>query len=277
LAAGAVCGGYALVAFVPPSYQVLIAGSHPGRPLLSVNTLVFGLLGLAVIAAAVLVSVRLFRPDRIGDGLSHPWRRGRVEVFLALWLGVEVVGYFVLSPYPAVRRVMGLFVAGTLLGGRLASRRRHSWPMARRLWAAAALSALLGVVCFAADDRLYRAERRAAGQAVRTVLRHDPRATLWFYDSGGAFQYYARKAGMRAVEAGGPARGPHDWLAIPIPASETSAPLAQGPGGPPPVVLRQQTGLPLRSRYQIGGTPLEQQQGPLLEVFVFPPPSRSGT
>ena len=34
----------------------------------------------------------------------------RVEWFLVLWLAVEGAGYFVLSPFPAARRVLGLIV-----------------------------------------------------------------------------------------------------------------------------------------------------------------------
>ena len=46
----------------------------------------------------------------------------RPERLLAAWLLLELVGFFVISPYPAVRRVIGLGIVATLLAARAAAR-----------------------------------------------------------------------------------------------------------------------------------------------------------
>src|SRR5205823_11574285 len=60
--------GFLAVVFVPERYAVLVAGSNPGRPLLTLNTAIFGTLGAWLCALAGMVGMRLCR-----RGPDSPW------------------------------------------------------------------------------------------------------------------------------------------------------------------------------------------------------------
>src|SRR5262249_28406519 len=46
------------------------------------------------------------------------WKSETDGRFLVVWLALELAGYFALSPFPAVRRGLGLVVVLTLIAGR---------------------------------------------------------------------------------------------------------------------------------------------------------------
>ena len=62
-------------------------------------------------------------------------RRPARTLFLLLWLGLEALAYFPLTPFPATRRVLGPLVVLTLLVGRLAARTAGAAGAAHRLGA----------------------------------------------------------------------------------------------------------------------------------------------
>src|SRR5207237_258774 len=68
-------------------------------------------------AGAVVVGLTV---DRL---LDAPGPLDRATLFLVLWLLLEVVGYHLLTPFPGVRRVLGVGLVLALLVGRLAARR----------------------------------------------------------------------------------------------------------------------------------------------------------
>ena len=75
------------------------------------SEVVFDVFAAGGAAVLVLVVRRLW---------SGAGRRG--TLFLLLWLGLEALAYFPLTPFPATRRVLGPLVVLTLLVGRLAAR-----------------------------------------------------------------------------------------------------------------------------------------------------------
>src|SRR6185312_12244594 len=108
-AGGAVVLGYFVVALVPTGADGTTASG-----------LVCRLLGLSLAAALGAVVWRLLRDAERAAGLdpavrtagSSPAARQlsphRLDWFLCLWLALEVAGYFVLTPFPAARRVLGV-------------------------------------------------------------------------------------------------------------------------------------------------------------------------
>jgi hypothetical protein len=247
--------GYLAVVIVPPAHAVLLAGSKPGRPLLTVNSLVFGALGLAVWGVLATAVWRLLRRAEGADRV------------LALWLALEVFAYFALTPYPAVRRILGVAVVAALLIGRLGLRASPAVPRRALAWSAAGASAVLGLLCFLVDREAYRAEQRAAVRAVRHIQRRDSNATVWICGLG-AFEFYAERAGpCRRLGSTGPRRG--DWLLVLARRSGVHVPGARLPWGPPREVLPVRGALPVRSSYQIGGTPFEPCRDPLIEVALY--------
>jgi hypothetical protein len=194
-----------------------------------------------------------------------------VEWFLVGWLGLELVGYVVLTPFPAVRRVMGLVVVLTLLAGRLASRTCRG--PARRRWIHGIVlgSLILGLGFYGIDVRDAFAQKELAETAARKIREQDPEATIWYVGHWG-FQFYAERAGMKPVVATRSRLGAGDWLVVPDQRIDQQAiALDQErlcPWGEP---LFVQDDLPWRtvSCYYGGSAPLEHQEGPRLMVQVY--------
>jgi 4-amino-4-deoxy-L-arabinose transferase-like glycosyltransferase len=178
-----------------------------------VEAILFGLLGAGVMATTTRVLVRMLRLPQ-GSWLPERWRRYRVEWFLAAWLGLELAGYFALTPFGAVRRVMGLVVVGTLILGRLASRtcRRPARRFGVRPVVAANIA--LGLFFYCIDLREAQARKEAAERTAAYVRASNPDATVWFAGHWG-FQFYAERAGMQPVAAGRSRLRRGDWLAVP--------------------------------------------------------------
>jgi hypothetical protein len=157
--------------------------------------------------------------------------------------------------------VLGVVVAGTLLVGRLAARDGRRAPA----WAAAGLSAALGLLAYGVELRQYQAEQVLAAKVVRQVHRLAPRAEVYCFGFG-AFSFYGERLGMTRFETAGRRPRPGDWLAVLGDFSDAAQlrPLLRllAPGGR----LDRGTPFPFRSRYQVGGTPVEHHEGPLVRV-----------
>jgi hypothetical protein len=78
---------------------------------------IFKIMGGASWASFAAVAWCLLRWPR-GTGSQ----KSRSEWFLLAWLIIELTAYFTISPFPAVRRIMGIVVVLSLLTGRLAAR-----------------------------------------------------------------------------------------------------------------------------------------------------------
>jgi len=180
--------------------QVEPDGSYPFEPVL------LGALGLATAAAILLVSWRLVR------GTSDNEQR-RLDWFLVLWLLVELAGYMILNPFPAVRRLMGVTVVATLLAGRLASRaspgKRHVL-----VWAIAAFNMVLGLAYAAVDYHEAWGRKTATEAAAAFIKRRDTEHAVWFTGHWG-LQFYAEQAGMSPVALGETRLSAGDWVVVP--------------------------------------------------------------
>jgi hypothetical protein len=144
--------------------------------------------------------------------LNHAPSR-RVESFLVLWLGLELAGYFVLSPFPAARRVMPVIVVATLLAGRLAARtcREHQRRMLLR--AVAAGSVVLGLTISGVDYLDALASQQSAEAAATCALNHSRGATSWYAGCWG-FRFYGERAGLRPLVRGQSQCRQGDYLVI---------------------------------------------------------------
>jgi hypothetical protein len=161
-------------------------------------------LGLCVVACAVPVWWRELRDG--GPG-------GR---FLALWLALEVAGFFLLSPFLALRRVIGVATAlaflamATLAARQPATCRSHATPVA-------VLGVALGLLFAVSDLADARARRAAFGEVLLELeARGAPLADgrVWYVGHWG-FQFVAERAGMRPLVAGQSFVAPGDWLVTP--------------------------------------------------------------
>src|SRR5262249_31128223 len=121
--------GYAVVAFVGADFagrfdfsNVPFGPFAPVEVSFALDYLIFGLSGIAGLGIFSALAARVCRLPGIDLPLSIRWRAQRVEWFLVLWLALELIGYFFLTPFPAVRRLLGVVLVAALLAGHLASR-----------------------------------------------------------------------------------------------------------------------------------------------------------
>jgi len=210
LVTGAALAAGAALATIPllPSPPVFAAEGFFAR-LAAYNPeiLIFVPLGLLVAGAVVAVAVR---------GLRRTGEDGWPDIVLVVWLLLETAGYFLISPYPAVRRVIGLGIAATLLTARAASL-RTSEPDARTgVRIAVAFGLALGALYFGADLADARARRAFATRIVERMPQlgaDSERETLW-YNGHWELQFFLKQAGMRPVIAGRSQLRPQDWLIL---------------------------------------------------------------
>jgi hypothetical protein len=139
-------------------------------------------------------------------------RPNRTTWFLAGWFVMELVAYFVLSPFPAGRRVMGLgivsavgFFRAAAVLGRVKRVRPAGWVLP--------YGVALGLGLFAIDAWDARPEKELAEAAGRFVRDRGGRS--WFTGHWG-FQYYCDREGMAPVVPGECRLEPGDWLVFPV-------------------------------------------------------------
>jgi hypothetical protein len=250
LASGAaVLLGFGLVALVPQSEG---AG-------MTASALVCRVLGLLLAGTVVAVAWRLMRG-----------KVRRTEWFLCLWLAVEVAGYFVLTPFPAARRVLGLLVVAALLTGRLAARACRRGGPCGLVWAVTGAGVLLGLAFYAVDLREAVAQKRAVERAARRLRSRDGGSVAWYAGTWGV-KFYAERAGLRAVVPDRSALHKGDWLVIP----DAPLPHRQIDLGGAPLVLAERVvvgdAIPLCTVwcYYGGNLPLEHHQGPRVSLRLY--------
>jgi len=270
-----------LLACLPEKYAVFIhAHDAPHQARLTLNNILFGLYGLSLLAIIVLVIRNLLThpspapvvESGTGSGVLNwkPWHLSaerRIDWFLVLWLVVELGAYFVLSPFPAVRRLMGLTVVITLIIGRVASR---TWPGSDRdgyFRILVPAGVALGLIFYAINFRDAWCDKEVTGLAAQTIRQEQPGAKIWFM-GGWGFAYYAGQAGMDDVSRGAPHAG--DWLVYNRNESfREQRPVPDGFA----LVKNEQVNdwLPLRNLdcFSAGRTAIEHLEGPRSRVDIY--------
>jgi hypothetical protein len=287
--------------------EKIFGPSDEEHAIVTFEEIVFGALGGAGIVIGVAVVLRLSRPatalERWTERMAAHWDAGpmpfwrslvpprpsRVTLFLLLWLLLEVVGYVRLTPFPAARRLMGVVVVITLLAGRLAALTCRSTAGRRAIYGIAAYSALLGLLIQGVDIVEARTEQGAIEEAARRIREEGDGGTVWYVGHWG-FQYYAERAGMRAISAYDADSGPiplpprsalkqGDWLVLPQyrwTGDRFAAGVHKQPYRPDPertvyqfdVVMDDPVPLQTIMTYYSGFAAVQHHDGPRLQVEV---------
>ncbi len=260
LGGGAVGLGYALIALFDVRCTTEtrdVFGGGPWQTEFDLAEIVFNGFALAWAAGLAAIGWRL-REEAPRSPAS------RDTLFLLLWLGLEALGYVALTPFPAVRRVLGVLIVGTLLLARLPA-------PARPLRAFALGSALLGGATFALDWHCAAVHRDAAEEAARLAQGG---GTVWYVGHWG-FQFYAERAGMRPIVADRGGQGSRlragDWLVVPDGRVEQQRLRLEPDKLRPMVRLTFGDAVPLTTfpTFYGGRTPIRHHQGTRLEVDVY--------
>lgn len=272
LAAALFVLGYLSLAFVPEQYQYFTRAPGTSEEQHTLAQIIFAILGVAVYGTLGVVIWRLC-------GLSTDWRSYlkrwgdyRVEWFLVLWLMLEIAGYFALSPIPAVRRLPGLLIAGTLLIGRLAAQTCRGAQSGRHLRGIVIGSMALGLLFYVVDLRDAAAEKTAAERTAQKIAETGSSGNVWYVGRWG-FQYYAERLGMKPVIPDESDFHEGDWLVV-----------SDSPYFPQPVSehinrhviepvdhVRVEDSLPLSTMlgYYNSGTPLKHHEGARRTVKLY--------
>jgi hypothetical protein len=221
--------------------------------------------GLLAIGAAALAALRSLAP-RARDAAWSDWIAAHcIELFLIGWALGEVATYFLISYFPAVRRVLAITLVATLLVGRFAARARRPLPLAPLL----ALQLALGLAVWSVDWLEARAQRDAAAQALAAVRARDPGGAVWYTGHWG-FQFYAEALGMRPLVPDHTTLRRGEWLVVPAGIDQQEAVIAREDFErvatiriPPRVPLASLRG------FYVGSTPLEHHRGPRLRADVY--------
>jgi hypothetical protein len=135
-------------------------------------------------------------------------RFSRDSWFVAGWIILELAGYFVLTPFPAARRVIGICLVLGILAARVIrlvpSRTPPIWLLS--------FSLLSGACTAVIDSYDARFERSHADLAAATTAGN---GTTWFAGHWG-FQYYCERAGFRMIIPGHSELQPGDMLVLPL-------------------------------------------------------------
>lgn len=158
-------------------------------------------IGTCVVMAALFAAIYIIAKRK-------GFRYSRGSWFLAGWLLLELAGYFVLTPFPAGRRVIGFTLVFGLVAARMLSRIRHErtprgWMLPFAIWISLLFTAVDTVDAFA--------EKVLAEQAVRE-LRNEKR--IWYAGHWG-FQYYCERAGFVMIVPGQSVLQPGDVVVMP--------------------------------------------------------------
>jgi hypothetical protein len=253
---------FLVVAFVPGTAATFAPGAPPSQEPLTLGFLLFAALGTATLLTVGAGAARLLR------------EADRLDVFLVYWLGLELAGYFAMSPFPAARRVLGLFVASVVVLGRVATQTLPGPDRRRLLRVPIVVNALAGLLFFAVDFHEAWQTRRIVERAADWIRPRLAPGARVFYVGHWGFEYYAERAGMiaavdrqfyrRTILRRG------DFLVVPGPRIAQQRFWIDPARSEPAQLLHSVDALPLRTLYCYyqGRTPLERHDGARMEVTV---------
>jgi Dolichyl-phosphate-mannose-protein mannosyltransferase len=247
--------------------------------------ILLGYLAPSLVAMAIAVCLkrgreslfRSFSAATAGVEKNASEKKDECPLFLIAWLALEVAGYFLLSPFAAARRIIGIVIVGTILVGRFTS--SSGWD-AVCLRIAMLLTALLGLAYAALDWREADAQRQAAIAAVNRIRTDAPGRTIWYCGYWG-FQFYAERAGARQVvpayqpfASNVPLLAPSrlhagDWIIAPTtPIPQQRIAIEKDVRLIGPVVIDDKIPLRTAGAYYVSSTPLEARIGPRVSIAI---------
>ena len=257
---------FAFVAMPSGAFLNMLRDTVHLYPWPRLTSLLIGLIGAALLGSVAVIASRLVRSP-IANGTSAARKLSfSDDIFLVLWLLLEIAGYFALSPYPATRRVLGVVVVAMLLTCRLASRTCQG--RIGLVWGIVGVNFLLGLSLFAVDLNTTWAQKQIAVELARECRRQETNANVWYFGSG-TFEFYGGRLGMRRVKAPEAAISAGDWVLVVKgfePAFSRHPVFAR--------CVREDTRewpsiLPVRSEYQFGNVAIAREEGPQIRVTRY--------
>ena len=262
---------FATLALIPADFLTL-KDSQSGRIWLTLSTIVYGLMAILVWSTLGTVVFKLLATSVKPSNENLPLGERHIELFLCTWLMLELMGYFVLSPFPAVRRVIGITLVFTFITARLLSKTQALKESSQNLLQLIICFGIsLGVLFYSVDYLDAQAAKQIAHEIKHRDWNIAEDNTHWHLTWWG-LSYYADKQGLKqlAINQTIPKRGDiisvHniDELVKDLKMhKELDLELLET------VIVGD--GFPLRttSNYYSGRTPMEHNQGPRVSILVY--------
>jgi hypothetical protein len=278
--------GYGLVAWIEDSKDTRLStlidryvSAGAGGPHLPFQECWFGAWGAFLVALSVCVAALLAgfyprpvnlraRGNRINRRPFFTRHAHRVLAFLVLWLLLEIAGYVTLTPFVAVRRLMGVIIVATLIVGSLAARTCRHRGGRGIVWAIAGYGMLLGIGFTALDWRDAQAEQEAVERSADFINARGG-GKIWFASHWG-FQYYAEHAGMEMISPTESRLEKGDWVVHPYELTKQHIDWDSIPGDPEAdIVIDDAVSLQTVWCYYIGYTAIENRSGPRVTARIY--------
>lgn len=180
-----------------------------------IEKLVFLAFGLILFTTTFNAAWSLAKVDN--GSVKRTWDQEdyRKDAFLVLWLILELLAFFVITPFPATRRCLGLIIAITLVMARYFAGDTRRENQRRDIVLVSVFSILWGLGFFAVDLQEAVASKRAAKQSAQIIHDLDNNPVTWYVGHWG-FKYYAEREGMKTVIADKSQLRKGDWLVVPV-------------------------------------------------------------
>ncbi len=248
--------------------MVLVGGGFVWLALSPIGPVLFGTFGafLALSILAGLVCLLLLRGH--GDKPVKFLGFNRDGLFLLLWLILEIAAYFFISPFGAVRRVLGVVMVTMIIAAAFSGFWRTNRTGLILTGAVAGLGIVLGLGYYVLDLHEARVQMRSVADADEWIRSSDPDARIWYTGHWG-FAYYADRAGMEPIVPDNSLLRAGDWFVIPD-RVERQRFAESGIPGVVAHTISYDDDLSLQTMfcYYAGKAPLEHRSSPRLQVYI---------
>lgn len=263
--------GFISLALLPAEFLTL-KDSQSGHTWLTLSTILYGLMAALVWGTLGTVIFKLLAPNVKTDNQPTVMEERILDWFLCTWLMLELMGYFALSPFPAVRRVIGITLVFTFLAARVLSK----LPALKE----SSQSLFRNIICFGIGlgGLFYLVDfmdAQAAKQIAHEIKRRDwgltKDNTHWHLTWWG-LSYYADEQGLKQLKLNQTIPKKGDIISVHNieelvkdlkTHKEIDLELIE--------TVNVGDGFPLRttSNYYSGRTPMEHNQGPRVSILVY--------
>ena len=263
--------GFASLALIPADFLTL-KDSQSGRTWITLSTVIYGLMAILVWGTLGTVVFKLLVTNLTIDNQHHLIDERKLDWFLCTWLMLELMGYFALSPFPAVRRVIGITLVFTFLTARLLSKTQALKESSQHLIQLIICFGIsLGVLFYSVDYLDAQASKKIAHDIKHREWGLTKDNTHWHLTWWG-LSYYADKQGLKQLAINQTIPNKGDIISVHNIEElvkdlkmhkELDLELLE--------TVNVGDGFPLRttSNYYSGRTPMEHNQGPRVSILVY--------
>jgi hypothetical protein len=199
--------GYGVIAILPASRLVLLSHPETGAAICTWAQFLFLTLGGCTIGTVSLAALKLVR--------NETWREP-YTLFLGVWLLGELVTYFVLTPFPAGRRIISMtLVAGLLVLRAMSLNTSPATHSGLTRWLAV-FCVGHGFLIAVLDLWDAEVERDLGLKALQAVTEQKQPGEAIYTQGHWGWQYIMDRGGATLIEPRRTILKPGDWLIHPV-------------------------------------------------------------